>query len=247
MVTVLISGANKGIGRALAEKYLAHPDTTVLATVRNPDSKEAKSLLSAPTGAGSRALLLKVESTSDTDALEAIKSAQSSSVDAIDIVIANAGVYTPRAYQPVAQVSLTHLKEHLDINTLGPVRLFQAAFPLLKKSKTPKFILISSIVGTIANLEQIPFPNGAYGGSKAGANFFAKKIHCENPDIISIAIHPGGVKTEAGNEAARAVGFDESFVEVEDSVNAIINKVDGLTRENGSGVFWGIDDTIIPW
>ncbi len=56
-----------------------------------------------------------------------------------------------------------------------------------------------------------------------------------------------GVKTVAGNEAARAVGFEESFVEVEDSVNAIVKKVDTVSRENGSGSFWSYDDTVIPW
>ncbi len=187
----LVLTKEPGIGRGLAEKYLARPDTTVLATVRNPHSEEVQSLLRAPAGSGSRVVVLKIESTSDTDALEAIESAQSQGVESIDVVIANAGVYTPLAYQPVAEVSLKHLAEHFNINTLGPVRIFQAAFPLLKKTKEPKFILISSIVGTIAGLENVPYPNGAYGGSKAGANFFSRKIHFENPEITSIAIHPG--------------------------------------------------------
>jgi norsolorinic acid ketoreductase len=53
------------------------------------------------------------------------------------------------------------------------------------------------------------------------------------------------VKTDAGNEAARAVGYPGAFVEVEDSVNTIVAKIDGLTKENGAGEFWGCDDTTI--
>lgn len=56
-----------------------------------------------------------------------------------------------------------------------------------------------------------------------------------------------GVKTDAGNEASRAVGYPGAFVEVEDSVNAIVAKIDGLTKENGAGEFWGFDDTTIGW
>ena len=91
----------------------------------------------------------------------------------------------------MAEVSLAHIKEHLDINTVGPVRLFQATWPLLKKSLDAKFILISSIVGTIEGLKNIPYPNAAYGASKAAANFFARKIHFENENIVTLAVHPG--------------------------------------------------------
>lgn len=55
------------------------------------------------------------------------------------------------------------------------------------------------------------------------------------------------VKTEAGDDAARAAGFPGAFVEVEDSVNAIVTKIDGLTKENGAGEFWNIDGTTIGW
>lgn len=165
----------------------------MVATVRNPDSAEARTLQELPAGPGSRVIVLKVEATSDCDALEAAKSIEQEGVTNIDILIANAGIFTPAAYLPVSQVSIDQVKDHLDINTVGPLRLFQAFFPLLKRSSQPKFILISSLVGTIGGLDQIPYPNGAYGGSKAAANFFTRKIHFENEDITSLAIHPGYV------------------------------------------------------
>jgi norsolorinic acid ketoreductase len=55
------------------------------------------------------------------------------------------------------------------------------------------------------------------------------------------------VKTDAGNDAARAAGYPSAFVEVDDSVNAIVAKIDTLTKENGAGEFWNIDDTTIGW
>lgn len=175
-------------------KYLTRPNTTVLAAVRNPDSDDSQSLQNLTAATGSRVILLKVDSTSDTDALEAIEFVKSQGITAIDTVVANAGTFTPDAYQPVAEVGLAHVKDHLDINTVGPVRLFQAVFPLLKKSQNAKFLVISSLVGTIGGLKDIPYPNAAYGASKAAVNFFTRKIHFENEDIVTLAVHPGYVE-----------------------------------------------------
>lgn len=173
------------------QKYLTRPNTTVLAAVRSPSSEDSQSLQSIAAATGSQVVILKVDSTSDEDALEAIEFAKSQGITAIDTVIANAGTFTPAAYQPVADVDLAHVKEHLDINTVGPVRLFQAVFPLLQKSENAKFIVISSLVGTIGGLKDIPYPNAAYGASKAAVNFFTRKIHFENEDIVTLAVHPG--------------------------------------------------------
>jgi norsolorinic acid ketoreductase len=55
------------------------------------------------------------------------------------------------------------------------------------------------------------------------------------------------VKTDSGNDACRTLGYDSAFVEIEDSVNAIVTKIDGLTKENGAGEFWSIGNTTNAW
>ncbi|KAJ5680249.1 hypothetical protein N7536_011388 [Penicillium majusculum] len=247
MSTILISGANKGIGRGLVSKYLARDNVTLIAAVRNPSSSEATSLSELPTGESSRLIIVKIDASSDTDAKAAVESLSSQGVSALDIVIANAGVFDTAAFTTVAESTVAQIRTHLDVNTLGPVRLFQATLPLLQKSSSARFILNSSLMGTIGGIKDLPIKIAPYGASKAAANYFARKINYEHDDIATLAIHPGSVKTEAGDDAARAAGFPGAFVEVEDSVNAIVTKIDGLTKENGAGEFWNIDGTTIGW
>ncbi|KAJ5973130.1 Short-chain dehydrogenase/reductase SDR [Penicillium vulpinum] len=247
MSTILISGSNKGIGRGLVAKYIARDNVTVIAAVRNPSSSEATSLSDFPTGKNSRLIIVKIDASSNTDAKSAVETLSSQGISALDIVIANAGVFDTAAFTTVADSTIAQIQTHLDVNTLGPVRLFQATLPLLEKSSSARFILISSMMGTIRGIEDIPLKIAPYGASKAAANFFIRKINFEHENISTLAIHPGAVKTDAGNAGARAAGYPSAFVEVEDSVNALVAKIDGLTKRNGAGEFWGFDDTIIDW
>ncbi|CAI7585337.1 unnamed protein product [Penicillium glandicola] len=247
MSTILISGANKGIGRGLLAKYLARDNVTLIAAVRNPSSSEATSLFDLPTGKGSRLITIKIDARSNTDAKAAVETLSSQGVSSLDIVIANAGIFDIAAFTTVADSTIEQIQAHLDVNTLGPIRLFQATLPLLENSASARFILISSLMGTIGGIKDIPLKIAPYGASKAAANFFVRKINFEHENISTLAIHPGGVKTDAGNHAAQAAGFPGAFVEVDTSVNAVVAKIDDLTKENGAGEFWGFDDTIIGW
>jgi len=163
----------------------------VVAAVRNPSGKEAQDLKSLPRSEGSQLLLIKIESTSETDAVEAVKSIQSQGVSHLDVVIANAGIFKTEAFLEVAKMKTSDLIEHVDVNVNGPVRLFQATLPLLRAAKQPKFVVISSAVSTITNAEYIPYTVTSYGASKAALNFLLRRIHIENPNIIAIAFHPG--------------------------------------------------------
>ncbi|KAJ5153997.1 Short-chain dehydrogenase/reductase SDR [Penicillium coprophilum] len=246
MSTILISGANKGIGLALASKYLARNNVTVIAAVRNPSSSEP-TLSSLPTGTGSRLIIVKIDASSNTDAKAAVESLSGHGVSALDIVIANAGIFDRAAFTTVAESSIAQIQSHLDVNTLGPIRLFQATLPLLQKSSSARFVLISTLMATIGDMKDAPWTTAPYGASKAAANFFVRKINFEHDQIATLAVNPGSVKTDSGNDACRTLGFGEAFVEIEESVSAIVNKIDGLTKENGAGELWSIDDTTVAW
>jgi norsolorinic acid ketoreductase len=75
---------------------------------------------------------VKVDSTSETDAVEAIKSL-GDKITKIDIVIANAAIFKLSAFKPVAEMQISDLMEHFAVNTAGPVRLFQATLHFSKK------------------------------------------------------------------------------------------------------------------
>jgi NAD(P)-dependent dehydrogenase (short-subunit alcohol dehydrogenase family) len=137
----------------------------------------------------------------------------------LDVVIANAGEIIFLLHSHIRQAVLTFfyhagmnknpalglsvplatMQEHFEVNALGPLSLFQATYPLLKESTTtPKFIPISSVVGSLAIGAVLPTHNLAYGASKAALNFVARKLRVENDGLsayILIAQTQGALLT----------------------------------------------------
>jgi len=146
-IIVLISGANRGLGRGLLERYLAKPNHIVIVANRNPEHATSKELASLPKGSGSRLIVVKVDSKSDLDALEAVKELDKQGVQHLDVVIANAGVF--QGFVKVSDVKIADIQEHIEPNVYGVVRLYQATLPLLLKSANPKWITLGSSAGCI--------------------------------------------------------------------------------------------------
>jgi norsolorinic acid ketoreductase len=107
----------------------------------------------------------------------------------LDVVIANAGIATD--FSTVAKVPLAAVKEHVAVNSYGPLLLFQATVALLEKSKQPKFVSIGSPMSSIGGIESRPFSVAGYSVSKLILHWFTKKISQEHPNFISFVIDPG--------------------------------------------------------
>ncbi|KAL9121091.1 MAG: hypothetical protein Q9187_002352 [Circinaria calcarea] len=192
--TYLITGANRGMGKALLTTFLSRSDATVIAAVREPSSISAMALSSLQVGQGSRLITVKIDSSSETDAIAAVETLQSRyGITRLDTVIANAGIGT--YYGPAISTTAAQLQEHITVNAIGPLLLFQAVNPLLEKSPRPKFIVIGSPNGSIGGMENYPYPMFAYGASKAIAHYLIRKIHLEHEGLIAFAIDPGYVGT----------------------------------------------------
>jgi len=244
--TVLITGANRGIGRGLVAAYLARPDHVVVAAVRDPSNSTSKTLPALPAGDGSSLIIVPLDGSSDTSALDAVELLKTKhGIKSIDLVIANAGI--ANFYGTALQTPLAGTREHLNINVVAPLALFQAVHPLLSAASTPKFITVTSTVGSIGEMDRIPMISTAYGASKAALNYITRKIHFEYPDIITFPINPGWLKTEMGNAGAEAHGMTEAPVEVEDGVKGIVSQIDKATRENSSGKFITFDGAEPSW
>lgn len=145
--TVLISGANRGIGKGLLQRYLLRPNHVVIAANRNPSDPTSQFLKDLPKGEGSRLIIVKVDATSETDASDAVEELQTShGIDHLDLVIANAGMST--VWPTVADLKIADLQAHMAANAYGVITLYQATRSLLEKSsKEPKFIPIGSRAG----------------------------------------------------------------------------------------------------
>ncbi|KAF7595940.1 hypothetical protein BBP40_004086 [Aspergillus hancockii] len=222
--TVLIAGANRGIGKGLLAAYLAKAKTTVIATCRDASEQNTKELRSLPRGRYSNLIIVSLSLDTPGSILDAVSQLQGQNFIAkIDIVIANAGICNH--WGPLVHMTDSDLVSHLDVNTLGPLRLFRATLPLLQASSQPKFIYISSELASISGVEHSSSLTAAYGASKAAGNYLVKKIDAEYPNVIAFSVDPGFVQTDMGNRGAQCNGLKKAPMTVSESVEGIAVQV----------------------
>jgi norsolorinic acid ketoreductase len=181
-----------GLGLGLANLYLNEPHTRVILTARS--SNDPSTILNAlpQSYPGTLHGIHKLDSASTADAITLRHSLLSpeTGVPKIDIIIANAGVGEP--FDTLLDAPINALEQFYQVNALGPVRLYQQLWKdLLEKSSNPKFILVSSVLGSLTYVD--PTPCGGYGASKAAGNYFVRKMHEENGRVVAVSIHPGYV------------------------------------------------------
>ena len=168
--------------------FLSRPNTLIVAGVRDPSHFTSKSLSSLPKGLGSSILVVKIDSASENDPMTAVEMLQSHNINKLDVVISSAGIVK---LGPLHAVPIAEFREHLDINSIAVLTLFQATYQLLKKSLMPRFIVIGASAGSMGMIESYPYPNGSYSASKATVNSLVRKMHFENDWLIAFPIHPG--------------------------------------------------------
>ena len=239
----LVTGSNRGIGLALVTQLAARENSIIFATVRNTSNLgQLASLVSQYPNVRPLQLSLEVAGNAQNMAAEIAKV-----TDHLDIVIANAGI----AYDwvPLEKIDLEVAKEHISVNTLGTLSLFQAVLPLLRKSPSPKFVPITTEVASITS--PVPYNTvSTVALSKIGVNFITQRIHVEHEKkdgIIAFPMNPGGVKTDLGNAAAPlAFGIEQFELAPEESAAGLLSVIDKATR-NESGGFWSYTGKEIPW
>jgi norsolorinic acid ketoreductase len=245
----LITGANRGIGKGFVQHILQKPSTTVIAAVRDPSHPTVKALNDLPKGPDTKLIIVKLDSAVETDAAEAVADLRKKGIDSLDIVIANAGIGQDGT--SVLNTSASNTLNHFNVNVVGPLTLVQATAPLLKASETgnPKFVAISSIIGSIGSLQvvsQISKAASPYGGSKAGLNWFIRMLSFEEPWLTSFVFHPGLVETELAAKSdmdLKAVGS----ISVETSVSNMVKTTFEIDSKELTGSFRNYDGTVIAW
>ncbi|KAI5478158.1 short-chain dehydrogenase/reductase SDR family protein [Pseudohyphozyma bogoriensis] len=241
----LITGANRGIGFGLVSTLVTRPNTTVFAGARDPaKATELKKVQEKY----SNLHIVKLTS-ADVEDNEAAVAEIKRTVGRLDAVVANAGI--SNYYGPLQTTPLDEFRSHWEVNTLGPVVLFQAVSKLLLQSptKAPYFGVVSTGGASIGNY--FPLSASAYGSSKAAANFVVKTLHFEHEKegLVATALHPGWVATDMGNKGANANGMASAPATVEDSVKGLLTHIEGATREEQGGKFLNFSTTSgeNPW
>ena len=218
----VITGANRGIGLALA-RQLTERGEEVIATARNPaDAKELVAL-------GGRVVPLDVQ---DDDSVAAFAAALGN--ESIDVLINNAGM---AIRDGLGNLDFDGMKAVFDTNTVGPLRVLQAVLPQVKSNGGAKVVNITSRMGSIE--ENDSGGMYAYRMSKAALNMAVSvsSVDLKDAGVTVVGIHPGWVKTDMGGDSAQ--------LEVDDSAACILKTVDGLDLQN-TGSFMDRDGSAIP-
>ena len=252
--TVVVTGANRGIGLEFVRQYAAR-NWTVIATARNPSQAGDLNALAA------RNASIKIEKLDVVDATSIAALAAKYRGTAIDILINNAGAFGEREGQTFGSYDRETLDEVIGVNVFGPLKVSEAFVDHVAAGKQKKIVVISSISGSIA---QVNRPPGAayYSISKAAANMASRGLSKTlAPRGIAVGIyHPGGVDTrmlreamgqpQAEAQAAIESGapFPGAFkpLSPEDSVRQLIARIDELDLAR-SGTFLSYDGQTLPW
>ncbi|KAI2637737.1 NAD(P)-binding protein [Hypomontagnella submonticulosa] len=242
---VLITGANRGLGKGLLERYLALPDHVVIAGNRNPAHPTSQALFNLPKGTGSKLIVVKIDATAERDPFNAVTELREKhGIQHLDIVIANAGV--SYVWPAVADLKIADLQAHIETNVYGLVRLYQATRLLLRKaSREPMFIPMGSAAGLLA--KQPPITNAAYGPSKAAVNWFGIRINAEDEWLNCFVMDPGWVQTELGNTGARGLGLEEAPVGFEESCDGMMKVLATSTKKDHGGKMVSYTGEVSGW
>ncbi|KAH6686791.1 hypothetical protein F5X68DRAFT_240216 [Plectosphaerella plurivora] len=247
---VLITGANRGVGLALTKIYLLRSNQIVIGGVRDVAAAKAGPLGSLPTATGTKLVLVKIDALSHTDPAQAVQELESQGITKLNVVIANSGIVGKEVVS-VADSDPADFAEVLAVNTIGPVVLFKAVKKLLDRSENPRYIAISSTVGS--SVLQPKSVNGTqpigfgYGASKAALNHITRHMHSENPGITVAAVSPGFMNTDMGNRGAKTFGLEKPPHDVDENAQQIVKLVDVVTREKHSGQFLDFDGSELEW
>lgn len=204
--TVLITGANRGLGLELARQY-STAGWHVIGTARNPESAEEL------TATGAQLVQLDV-----TDQASVDRMADGLADQPIDMLINNAGIQ-PLMWK-LAELDIDTFEKAFSVNTTGPVRTVLSLLPNLRAGEVRKIINISTDVSSITENTD----GGFYGyrESKAALNMFTKSLAAElGPEgFVCIALHPGWVRTDLGGPNA-PLGVQESVTGMRKTIEAL--------------------------
>lgn len=223
MKTVLITGANRGIGLALTEQFAARGDR-VVAVCRQ--SSEALVATGARVEAG-------VDVTDD-DALAAL--ARRLGDERIDMLVLNAGIMARDALGQIDSAGFDAIRRQFEVNALGPLRVAQAVLGHLGKGA--KIGIVTSRMGSIADNTS----GNAYGyrASKAAVNAIGRSlaIDLKPRGIAVVLLHPGYVATDM-------VGGTGDVTPAH-AARQLIERLDALTLDQ-SGTFLHANGSPLPW
>ncbi|XP_042336630.1 C-factor-like [Sceloporus undulatus] len=252
--SVLLTGGDRGIGLGLVEAFLGlpHPPQLLFATCRHPDGPGAQALkeMSRRGSKGCTLVVLQLDVT-DPESIKAAAQKVGEQVggSGLNLLINNAAIACDTTLetedaQNMAAVYAT--------NTIGPLLMCQAFMPLLRKGawtsnqckmscKKAAIINISSSYGSLSLVDSWGWKQDVgYRCSKAALNMLTRCLALRYSicGILSVSLHPGGVKTD--------LGVEQEEVSLASSARGMVEVLSRLSaHDNGTFLDW--KGQVIPW
>ncbi|MFB6261672.1 MAG: SDR family oxidoreductase [Thiohalorhabdaceae bacterium] len=218
--TVVITGANRGIGLELARLWHERGERVI--PVCRKASRELRSL--------GLDLIENIDVTRDGDSQRLMEALAG---ERIDILYNNAGILID---ENLDNMNFDTMRQQFEVNTLGPLRVTHALLPLMGEGA--KVGLMTSRMGSIADNDS----GGRYGYrmSKAALNAAGKSLAVDlEPRGIAVAIlHPGFVQTEMTE--------GRGHITPAEAAQRLVQRMDELDLAS-TGTFWHSDGSVLPW
>lgn len=223
MSTIVVTGANRGIGFELCRQYKERGDD-VIAVCRKA-SDDLKSLG------------VRIEDGIDVSDPASIRELANrlDGVD-VDVLINNAGIMVRQSLGEIDDDSVEDMVRQYRVNSIGPLLVIQALLPNLHKGS--KIGIVSSRVGSVADNGS----GGSYGYrmSKAAVNMAGKSlsVDLEEQGIPVALLHPGFVRTRMTDNSG--------YIDPNEAAEGLIKRVDELDMQK-TGTFWHSNGEELPW
>ena len=223
MKTVLITGANRGLGYEVARQLSERGWKVILTARREKEGAAAAARLK-------NASFLELDINDDSSVARAAKK-----VSAVDVLINNAGVVED-GDQDILKISIGLVARAIATNALGALRVSQAFVPLLLKSATGRIVNVSSGAGQLSDMGTW---SPAYSASKATLNAITALLAAAFKDkgIAVNSVCPGWCRTEMGGASAPRSA---------EAGAAGIVWLAADAPQGKTGLFWR-DKEVIPW
>ncbi len=225
MGTVVITGANKGIGLQLARIY-SEAGHKVVACCRNPDAADDLKALDGD---------IDVKQLVVGDDASAAALGKDLEGTPVDILINNAGTVGPAMdQQTLATLDSAGWLEAFNVNSIGPVRVMQALLDNLKAADGAKVMTVTSQYGAVSFDMPAVY---AYSTSKAAVNKFMRMAALElgKEGVLVGLVHPGWVQTDMGGPQADLTATE--------SAQGIVGVIEGMTDSG----FWKWNGEVHDW
>jgi NAD(P)-dependent dehydrogenase (short-subunit alcohol dehydrogenase family) len=235
---VLVTGANKGLGKEIGRQLGALGYTVVLAA-RDEQAGDAAAAELAAAGCDAQTCRLEV---TDPDHIASLVSYLETTFGKLDVLVNNAGIALEWDGEPT---NSDKIRRTLEVNLIAPYAITEALVPLLSRSDDARVINQSSMLGSIGTAENAwehveRFMTVGYSTSKAALNMLtvmqSKRLASEG--IAVAAAHPGWVKTD--------LGTDEAPMEVEEGAGTVVELVTMAREQFPHGQLWHKGERI-PW